>query len=247
MAGRGTGPVRPVNDPLQYDDLADAWWDPTGAFAMLHWLAAARATVIPPAPRDGGGAVLVDVACGGGLLAPHARRLGYRHVGVDLGREATRIAAVHGVLAVRADAMRLPLRSSYAEVVVAGEILEHVADPDAVVAEACRVLRPGGTVVVDSIAATGWGRFTAVTVGERMPGGPPARLHDPALFVDRARLLRAFAAGGVALRLTGLLPAPLDYLRWLADRRRAVRLRRVGGTAGLFQGVGRKAGQEEAG
>jgi len=239
-------PLRPLNDPRQYDDLVDTWWDPAGGFAMLHWLAAARARVLPPARRGLGegllGGLLVDVACGGGLLAPHARRLGYLHVGVDLGAGATRTAAAHGVLAARGDATGLPLRDACADVVVAGEVLEHVADVEGVLGEACRVLRPGGLLVVDSIAATAWGRFTAVTLAERLPGGPPPRLHDPELFVDRARVLRACRAAGVELRLVGLLPSPVSYLRWLRDRSRPVRLLRVPDTRGLFQGVGVKAG-----
>jgi len=51
--------------------------------------------------------------------------------------------------------------------------------------EGQRVLRPGGVLVLDTIAATRWGRFLSVTVGERIPAGPPPRLHDPALFVAR--------------------------------------------------------------
>ena len=236
---RDGAPVRPPNDPLQYDDLVDAWWDPAGAFAMLHWLAAARSAVLP-APS--GRRILVDIACGGGLLGPHVRRLGWHHVGVDLGEGATRTAAAHGLAVARGDATRLPLRDGCADVVVAGEVLEHVPDLEGVVAEACRVLRPGGTLVLDTIAATAWGRFTAVTVAERLPGGPPPRLHDPRLFVDRDRMQRAFAAGGVELRLRGLVPAPWDYARWLRDRSRPVRLLRVRGTGGLFQGVGVKIG-----
>ena len=42
-----TLPVRARNNPAQYDDLADVWWDPHGGFAMLHWLAAARARLVP--------------------------------------------------------------------------------------------------------------------------------------------------------------------------------------------------------
>ena len=61
--------VLPRNDPRQYDELAGEWWRPGGAFAMLHWLAAARAALVPPA--TGAGAVLVDLGCGAGLLAPH--------------------------------------------------------------------------------------------------------------------------------------------------------------------------------
>ena len=74
----------PRNDPRQYDDLAGEWWRPGGGFELLHWLAAARAPLIPPAARPG--AVLLDAGCGGGLLAPHLAGKGYRHVGVDLRR-----------------------------------------------------------------------------------------------------------------------------------------------------------------
>ena len=76
-------PSRARNDPAQYDDLAGQWWDPRGTFAMLHWLARARAALVPPASRPG--AVLVDMGCGAGLLAPHVAGLGYRVAGVDLG------------------------------------------------------------------------------------------------------------------------------------------------------------------
>jgi 2-polyprenyl-6-hydroxyphenyl methylase/3-demethylubiquinone-9 3-methyltransferase len=231
-------PVRPRNDPRQYDDLVDRWWRPDGEFAMLHWLAASRAALLPPATR---GAVLVDIACGGGLLAPHVARAGYRHIGIDIGLAGLRLARQHGVLAVQGDAVRLPLADACADVVVAGEVLEHVADLPAVVAEACRVLRPGGTLICDSIAATKWGRFVSVSLAERVPGGPPARLHDPELFVDRDELMAEAARHGVRLGLRGLIPHPVDYLRWLGNRSRSVRLRPVASTAALFQGVGVKA------
>ena len=181
------------------------------------------------------------MACGGGLLAPHVAALGHRHVGVDLSPTALPLARAHGVLALRGDAQALPLADGVADVVVAGEVLEHVPDLAAAVREACRVLRPGGTLVVDTIAATAWGRFSSVTVGERIPAGPPKRLHDPALFVDRAELVRLAAAGGVRLSLVGLRPSAVDYLAWLAGRRDDVRMVPTRSTAGLFQAYGVKA------
>lgn len=231
-------PVRPRNDPKQYDDLAGSWWDLRGRFAMLHWINAARARLVPPAARPG--SVLVDVACGGGLLAPHVAHLGHRHVGVELSASAAALAARHGVQVVRGDAQRLPLADEVADVVVAGEVLEHVPDLDAAVREACRVLRPGGTLVLDTIADTWFGRFSSITIGERVPGGPPPRLHDPALYVDRDRLVRLAARSGVRLSLTGLRPSAPDYLGWLAGRRPEVRMVPTRLTAGLFQASGRK-------
>ena len=235
-----TAPVRPRNDPRQYDDLAEHWWDRRGRFAMLHWIAEARARLVPPASRPG--SVLLDIACGGGLLAPHVAALGHRHVGLDLSPTALPLARTHGVVPVRGDALRLPFADGCADVVVAGEVLEHVPDLAAAVGEACRVLRPGGTLVVDTIAATWFGRFSSITVGERIPAGPPRQLHDPALYVDRAALVRLAAAGGVRLALSGLRPSVLDYLLWLGARREQVRMVPTRLTAGLFQAHGTKEG-----
>jgi 2-polyprenyl-6-hydroxyphenyl methylase / 3-demethylubiquinone-9 3-methyltransferase len=232
-------PVRPLNDPAQYDDLAHAWWDPRGEFVMLHWLAASRAELVPPATRTG--SLLLDLACGGGLLAPHVAGKGHRHVGLDLSATALPVARAHGVQPVRGDVLHLPFADAVADVVVAGEVLEHVAEPVDLLTEACRVLRPGGTLVLDTIAGTWWGRFSAVTVAERLPAGPPRRLHDPALFVDRRALVAAARRCGVELQLAGLRPRALDYLAWLAGRRAEVRMLRVRSTAGLFQAHGRKA------
>jgi 2-polyprenyl-6-hydroxyphenyl methylase / 3-demethylubiquinone-9 3-methyltransferase len=233
-------PVRPRNDPRQYDDLADQWWAPRGDFAMLAWIAAARMRHVPAAsgaapPR------LLDVACGGGLLAPHLRGRGYAHVGIDLSSAALRHADAHQVLAIRGDVARLPFRDEAFDVVVAGEILEHVTDLPTVVAEVCRVLRVGGTLVIDTIANTWWARFSSITVAERMPAGPPVRLHDGALFVDRQQLVAEAARHGVSLELNGLRPSAVDYVMWLCGRRDAVRMVDARSTAGLFQAVGVKA------
>ena len=219
----------------QYADRDDQWWEPRGGFAMLHWIAAARAAHLPPGPGR-----LLDVACGGGLMAPHVAAAGYEHVGVDLGAPGLVRAREHGVRPVRADAGQLPFADGVFDVVVAGEVLEHVPEPGLVVREACRVLRSGGTLVIDTIADTWWGRFSSVTVAERLPAGPPPRLHDPALFVDRRRLVEQAEANGVTLRLIGLRPSALDYLRWLARRREDVRMLPTRSTAGLFQAVGTK-------
>lgn len=200
------------NDPRQYDELADQWWRPGGAFELLHWLAAARAAVVPSAGRDG--AVLVDVGCGGGLLAPRLAGLGYRHVGVDLSRPALAHAAARTVVPVLADAARLPLADACADVVVAGELLEHVPDRPATVAELCRVLRPGGLLVLDTLNATAVSRWATVTIGERLPGVPRG-IHDPRLYVRPATLTAECARHGVPLRVRGLRPTALGLVRWL--------------------------------
>jgi 2-polyprenyl-6-hydroxyphenyl methylase/3-demethylubiquinone-9 3-methyltransferase len=226
------------NDPAQYDELADQWWEPAGGFAMLHWLAASRAEHIPPAA--GPGALLVDLACGGGLMAPHAARLGYRHVGVDLNLLGLRAAAEHGVLPVRASVLAVPLADGCADVVVAGEILEHVEDDVGVLAECARLLTPGGVLIVDAIAATRLAKVIAIGIFERIPGGAPPGIHDAALFVDRERLLAAAGRLGLDLHLVGLRPSVRDVVAWRRGRRDGVRMKTVPTTAVLFAGYGRK-------
>jgi 2-polyprenyl-6-hydroxyphenyl methylase/3-demethylubiquinone-9 3-methyltransferase len=235
--------TRRRNDLAQYDELADHWWRPDGEFAALHWLADARGALVPPPARPG--AVLLDVACGGGLMAGRIPA-GYRHVGVDRTASALAVAAAHGLDVVRGDVTALPVRDAVADVVLAGEILEHVADLETTVAELVRVLRPGGTVVLDTIAATALARFQFVTVGERLPGGPPRHIHDPALFIDPRRLRYEFARHSIDLSFRGLRVAVPDYLVFLATRRQPVRMLPTASLAGVYQAVGRKGSEWRA-
>ncbi|MFG2063368.1 methyltransferase domain-containing protein [Micromonospora sp. NPDC048871] len=244
---RDAGLSLPRNDPRQYDELADEWWRPDGVFAMLHWLAEARAMLVPPATRPG--AILVDLGCGAGLMAPHLVGKGYRHIGVDLTRSALSQAADHGVTVVNGDAMAVPLADGCADVVTAGELLEHVPDWRVTVAQACRLLRPGGLLVVDTLNDTPLSRLVAVRIAERLPTVPRG-IHDPRLFVDDRELVAECARHGVDLRVHGVRPGVPGLLRWLVRRARgratapgqAPRIVPTGSTAVLYQGRGVRDG-----
>jgi 2-polyprenyl-6-hydroxyphenyl methylase/3-demethylubiquinone-9 3-methyltransferase len=229
--------TRPRNDPGQYDDLAAEWWRPRGAFAPLHWVAAARAALVPTARRPD--AVLLDACCGGGLLAPHVDDLGYCHVGVDVGESAVRIARDHGIATVRGDVTLLPFRDECADVVVAGECFEHVPDLDGFVTEIGRVLRPGGLLVCDTLSDSRVSKTVMVSLAERLPF-VPAGIHDPALFVDPRRLQDLCAKNGIDLRVRGLRPSVLDAVLWQARARTRVRMLPMRWTGVLYQGLGVK-------
>jgi 2-polyprenyl-6-hydroxyphenyl methylase/3-demethylubiquinone-9 3-methyltransferase len=241
-------PRRPRNDPAQYEDLADEWWPSHGRFAALHWLAEARARLIPPPARPG--EPLLDLACGAGLLSPALTGVltGWRHVGVDLSPSALRQAGKHGVTTIRADVTELPFRDGSFSCVVAGEIFEHLADLDAACAAIARVLAPGGVLVVDTLADTFFCRLGLIRLAERLPGGPPLRLHDPQLLVAPNRLTASLRRHGVELTVVGgLRPSIRDYSRWLLRRADTVRMVPTRSTAGVYQAVGRKREQGESG
>jgi len=226
------------NDPAQYDELVDHWWRHDGEFAALHWLAASRAEHIPAAARPD--AVLVDLACGGGLMGPYVGRLCYRHIGVDIGRSGLLLAREHGVTPVLGSVLQVPLADGCADVVLAGEILEHVADHAGVLAECARLLRPGGVLVLDALASGRLSVLINVHLLERLPGGPPRGLHDPALFVDRKSLLAAADRLGLDLDLVGLRPSMREAIGWVLGRRMLVRMKPIRSTAVVFAGYGRK-------
>jgi 2-polyprenyl-6-hydroxyphenyl methylase/3-demethylubiquinone-9 3-methyltransferase len=229
---------RPRNHPGQYADLHDEWWEPHGEFAALHWLAAWRAQHIPPA--EGDGALLVDLGCGGGLMGPYVEERGYRHVGVDIGLPGLALARKHGVHPVGGSALAVPLADGCADVVLACEILEHVEDDVAVLAECARLLRPGGLLLLDALAATRLSVLINVHLLERVRGGPPKGLHDPALFVDRRALLDAADRLGLDLRLVGLRPSLREAIAWKFGRRDMVTMKPHRWTGSVFGGIGRK-------
>jgi 2-polyprenyl-6-hydroxyphenyl methylase/3-demethylubiquinone-9 3-methyltransferase len=144
------------------------------------------------------------------------------------------------VLPVRASVLDVPLADGCADVVLAGEILEHVEDDVAVLAECARLLRPGGTLVLDALPSGRLSVLINVRLLERLPGGPPRGLHDPTLFVDRRRLLAAADRLGLDLRLVGLRPSLRQAIAWRFGSRAAVRMKPTRSTAVVFAGYGRK-------
>ena len=210
---------------------------------MLYWLSRAQAKLVPPATREG--AVLVDLGCGGGLLAPHIAGKGYRHVGVDLIVSGQEQARDHGIEVLQADVAKLPFATASADVVCEAELLEHTPDVAGTVAEACRILRPGGLLLISTLNDTPLARLLAVRVAERI--FPIVRgLHDPDLFVD-PRVLRAECARhGVDLTVRGIRPAAAALARWMVTRRNAVPIVTTWSTAVMYQGCGTKKREEGA-
>lgn len=230
-------------DSPEYDRWSSLWWQRRGPFASLRWLAQERATHVPPAAGEN--PVLLDVACGGGLLHPYLAGKGYRHVGVDLSTKSAEVAIRHGVdEVIIGDISDIPLDDGFADVVVAGQCLEHVTRPMDVVAECCRLLKPGGTLIIDTIANTWLAKMAVITLGENIPftWAAPCGSHDRRLFVDPGLLAGWCAENGVPVRVFGLVPRAGDLLAWaMRWREEDVVMRDIRSAKILYRVIGRKA------
>ncbi|MFM7737295.1 MAG: class I SAM-dependent methyltransferase, partial [Alphaproteobacteria bacterium] len=132
----------------------------------VHWMDFVRAEV-------GAGARWLDVGCAYGFLVEEARAAGFRAIGIDASRWAVGRVAEHAASAAGrvlvAHAERLPFADASFDVVSAFDVLEHVPDPAAVVAECARVLRPGGLLVAATPDPIVFDRHEPTHVAERPP------------------------------------------------------------------------------
>ena len=219
------------------------WWDEGArAFASLRSVTTFRLELLRRwLPQGFAGRTVVDLGCGGGLLAVPLAREGAHVVGLDLAAKALRAARAQQperLLAAQADLQELPLAERSADVVLLADVLEHVDDPAAVVAQAARVLRPGGALFVNTIHRTLRSRLFAITLGEGL-GFIPRGTHQWRKFVRPDELdTMARTAGLVRVRRAGEAPR-----LWATLRAGAVVLRPskslAVGYAALFQKVHR--------
>lgn len=223
-------------DNLLYDRQASGWWDPQGFLHALSALTPARfgymrrvlTEELRLAPA---GLEVLDVGCGGGLLAEEFARLGCAVTGVDPSTESLAAARAHAAaerLAIEyrsASGEALPFPAGSFDAVYCCDVLEHVDDLARVVAETARVLRPGGVYLYDTINRTLRSRLIVVGLLQewRWTALMPPGLHDWNMFVRPVELRRLLEDHGlVPGKVTGLKPraGALRLVRTLLRRRR---------------------------
>jgi 2-polyprenyl-6-hydroxyphenyl methylase/3-demethylubiquinone-9 3-methyltransferase len=214
-----------VNDLSIYERHADDWWDERSRFAAsLHALNQVRLSEIRSRLGAGFRGMAVDLGCGGGLIAERLARDGATVVGVDLSGASLRVARAHGagvarLLYARGDALRAPLPAACADLVLCADVLEHVTDWRALLAEAARIARPGAQFYVNTISRTWRARAVVIWLGEGL-GFVPRGTHDHRLFVRPDELGDAAAQRG--WRLEGVLGQRVRPLATIAHWRLAL-------------------------
>jgi|SRR5687767_13185462 2-polyprenyl-6-hydroxyphenyl methylase/3-demethylubiquinone-9 3-methyltransferase len=198
----------PNVDPAEiakFDAAAPRWWDPDGEFRPLHDLNPARLDYVEARAGLAGKQVL-DVGCGGGLLAEGMALRGARVLGIDLAPEALAVARLHAAESGLGVEYRQVAVEELAESAPAGfdivtclEMLEHVPDPSAVVGALARLVRPGGHVILSTINRNAKAFALAIVGAEYVMRLLPMGTHRYARLIRPSELSRWARAAGLEL------------------------------------------------
>jgi len=220
-------PMTQVNaDPAElkkFSDLAHRWWDPASEFRPLHDINPLRLNWIDERAALAGQRVL-DIGCGGGILAESMAVRGASVTGIDLSEKALGVAELHSLesgvslryenIAAEDLAAREP--ASF-DIVTCMEMLEHVPDPSAVVRACAALVKPGGWVFFSTINRNLKAYLLAVVGAEYVLRMLPRGTHDYARFITPAELARFCRTSGLNVSaITGLHYNPLNQVYWLA-------------------------------
>lgn len=199
-------------DPAElakFSDLAHRWWDAEGEFRPLHQINPLRLDWINNLCPVKGLKVL-DVGCGGGILADSMARQGADVTGIDLSAKALRVAQLHALEAqtpntnyveISAEAIAEEQPSSF-DVVTCMEMLEHVPDPASVVRACAELVRPGGWVFFSTLNRSPKSFLLAVVGAEYVLNMLPRGTHEYAKMIKPSELASFCRAVELDLRQT---------------------------------------------
>lgn len=190
----------------KFDALAARWWDPGGEFRPLHAINPLRLDYVDSRASLAGKRVL-DVGCGGGLLAEGMAARGAQVTGIDLSEGALKVARLHLKESGLKVDYRLQSAESLAEempgafdVVTCMEMLEHVPDPASIIAACAKLLRPGSQVFFSTLNRNFKSFGLAIVGGEYLLRLIPPGTHEYAKFIRPSELDTWARAAGLSHR-----------------------------------------------
>jgi 2-polyprenyl-6-hydroxyphenyl methylase / 3-demethylubiquinone-9 3-methyltransferase len=215
-------------DPLElakFSELAHRWWDPESEFRPLHQINPLRLDWIDGLAGVAGKRV-VDVGCGGGILAEAMARRGADTLGIDLAVKPLRVAQLHALEAgvqgiayreIAAEALATEQPAGF-DLVTCMEMLEHVPDPSSVVRACATLVKPGGWVFFSTINRNPKSFLFAIVGAEYVLNLLPKGTHEYERFIRPSELARwARDAGLEAVGTRGLAYNPITRRYWLND------------------------------
>ena len=200
----------------KFEALASRWWDRDGEFRPLHEINPLRANYIDE-HSPVAGKRLVDVGCGGGILAEAMAQRGATVTGIDMGEAPLAVARLHqqeSGLAVeyrQSTAEELAAREAGSfDIVCCLEMLEHVPDPGSVISACAALAKAGGSLYFSTINRNPKAFVFAIVGAEHILRLLPAGTHDYAKFIKPSELAGWIRDAGLVIEgMTGLTYNPL--------------------------------------
>lgn len=206
--------------------LASRWWDMDGEFKPLHEINPLRADFIMQHVDGVYDKTLLDIGCGGGILAEYMARQGAIVTGIDMAKESLEVAKLHGLETglkvnyqqITAEEMAQQHARQF-DVVTCLEMLEHVPDPAAIVKACATLVKPGGHVFFSTLNRNMKSYLMAIIGAEHLLKIVPKGTHQYDKFIQPCELLRWLDDTSLLVKhMTGLHLNPISQQYYLSDQ-----------------------------
>ena len=202
----------------KFNDIASRWWDLDGEFKPLHLLNPVRLTFISDELQGLFGKKVVDVGCGGGILAESMARSGADVTGIDMANDSLNVARLHALETGVSVNYQQATAEQYVntnattfDVVTCMEMLEHVPDPFSVIKACADLAKPGGTLFFSTLNKTIKAYLLAIVGAEHVMKLVPKGTHEFDKFIRPSTLMRYLEQAGLEVTdATGLHFNPLN-------------------------------------
>lgn len=196
----------------KFNDIASRWWDPDGEFKPLHLLNPVRLSYISDELQGLFGKTVIDIGCGGGILAESMARSGANVTGLDMAQDSLNVARLHALEAGVTLNYQQATAEQYAaehgeqfDVVTCMEMLEHVPEPMSVIQACADLAKPGATLFFSTLNKTWKAYLLAIVGAEHVMKLVPKGTHEFSKFIRPSTLMRYLEQAGLEITdATGL-------------------------------------------
>ena len=210
----------------KFSEIAAHWWDPQGQFKPLHAINPLRLSFIEEKCAGVFGRKILDVGCGGGILAESLAVRGAEVTGIDMASASLEIAQLHSLeTGVKVDYRCVSVETLAAEqpesfdVVTCMEMLEHVPDPASVISACAKLVKPGGKVFFSTLNRNLKAYLMGIVAAEYVLQWVPKGTHQYQRFLKPSELMKIADQAGLFTRsATGLHFDPFNQAFVLSDR-----------------------------